>query len=54
MRLENIWGGLRSNYSQYIVSLGDAKINKANIKGPRIGICAANVDLTDSMLDTSG
>lgn len=51
--LENLWGGLSSNYSTYILALGEADITGANISGSRIGLCAANAELIDSKFDTS-
>lgn len=54
MHFENIWGGLRSNYSQYIISMNNATLDGASIEGPRVGMCAANADISNSVLDTSG
>ena len=54
MRFENTWGGLKANYSSYILSMGDVKMEGATIEGPRVGVCAANVELSESKLDVSG
>ena len=52
--MHNMWTGLHANYSSYVMALGDAKLSGASIEGPRIGLCAANVEMTDSLLQTSG
>ena len=54
MHFENIWGGLRSNYSAYIISLRDVNFEGSHIEGPRLGICAANANIRDTKIDTSG
>lgn len=54
MHFENIMGGIRANYSAYIISMGDAKFDNSNLQGPRLGICAAKASLRDTTIDTSG
>ena len=43
--MEGMWGTLRANYSSYLLSLGELKMNNAQVEGPRIGICASNAHL---------
>ena len=54
MIFENIWGGLRSNYSAYIISMKDAKLQGSILEGPRLGICAANAKIQDTKINTDG
>ena len=48
MLLEGMWDTLKSNYSSYLISLGDLKIENAHIEGPRIGLCASNAQIIDT------
>jgi len=54
MLMEYMWEGLKSNYTTYIQSLGNLKMDGNLVKGPRIGICASNVQMHESTLDTDG
>ena len=53
MKFENFWGGLYHNYTTYLMSLGDIKMTGSIVEGPRIGLCAANLDMTETLLDAS-
>ena len=52
-RMENLWGGLHSNYSSYILAFNEVKLSGAIIEGPRIGVCAASAELKDTILQSS-
>jgi|Transcript_22052 hypothetical protein len=52
--LENLWDTLRTNYSSYLVSLGELKTLGAHIEGPRVGICASHAQIKDTLIHTSG
>jgi hypothetical protein len=52
-RMENLWGGLHSNYSSYIIAFNEVKLSGVNIEGPRIGVCAANAEFRDTILQSS-
>ena len=54
MHFENIWGGLRANYTSYIISMNEVNFSGASIEGPRVGICAATAKIENTVVDTSG
>ena len=54
MHFENLWGGLMSNYTSYIVSLGNMNLTGASITVPKVGLCAANLNMQQSEVDSSG
>lgn len=54
LHFENIMGGIRANYTSYIISMNDAKFEKSSLIGSRVGICAANASIKDTNIDTSG
>lgn len=45
MIFENIWGGLRSNYSAYIISMRTVNLMGARLEGPRLGICGSDAKI---------
>ena len=38
----NWWGAIKSNYTVYMISSGQTKLDGATINAPRIGICAGD------------
>ena len=42
------------NYTTYMVSYGEISLFGADVSGPRLGICAGNVTIVDTRIDSSG
>ena len=42
------------NFTAYLISYGNISMFGAQVTGPRLGVCAANLTLIDSAIDSSG
>jgi hypothetical protein len=44
---------IQQNWNVYLISLGSINIESSKIKGPRIGICANEINVNMSKIDSS-
>jgi hypothetical protein len=51
--LDHVVGLAAKNFSVYMVSFGSIELAGSSINGPRVGMCAPDVDLYNSQIDSS-